>query len=79
MTKKEKNDQPTPDTVSTAPSTIQFELMVSPVNMPLFEHENLSHFKQHSSVNIENINIEIIDGVNNNHGNDDQISPFQFK
>jgi hypothetical protein len=37
---KKKNDQPTPDMVSTAPST-QFDSI-------LFERENLSHSKQNS-------------------------------
>jgi hypothetical protein len=53
------------------------ELMVSPVKV-LFEDEDLSHSKQ-NSISIENINIETIDGVNNNHGDDDQISPLSVE
>jgi hypothetical protein len=51
--------------------------MVSPVKV-LFERKNLSHSKQ-NSINIQNINIETIDGVNNNNGDHDQISPLSVE
>jgi hypothetical protein len=51
--------------------------MVSPVKV-LFECGKLSHSKQ-NSIDIENINIETIDGINSNHGNDDQISPLSVE